>query len=218
VRRKQGTSPPTQLKPIDFVEHQKSLENILTVYPTLSILGVAVTDLQPTIHLAVLHTMYISKDSGFRAQGILNFPIILSVGTTLTSESKNFQLQAYTYSQTYRFCKDVMDITAFEKLDVTISLGEADFESMTPLFESFNDQERILPEGSADQLMKLLAHRLKELKLRCEKEKGEELKIRLREIIGRVGAKQCLSTEELSYLLDVAGLQKRIAIKMNKIL
>ena len=60
-----------------------------------------------------------------------------------------------------------MDVTAFEKLDVKISLGDADFESMTPLFEAFNDQERIVPSGSADHLMKTLSVRLKELKLRC---------------------------------------------------
>ena len=54
-------------------------------------------------------------------------------------------MQAYSFSQTYRFCKDVMDVTAFERLDVKISLGEADFESMTPLFEAFNDQDRIVP-------------------------------------------------------------------------
>ena len=73
-----------QIKPIDPAEHQKIVENILTVYPTLSILGVAVTDLAPTIHLAALHTMYIHKDSGFKAQGILNYPILLSVGTNIT--------------------------------------------------------------------------------------------------------------------------------------
>jgi hypothetical protein len=59
-------------------------------------------------------------------------------------------------------------------------LGEADFESMTPLFEAFNDNERIVPEGNADRLMRELAVRLKELKKSCEREKGEELKIRLR--------------------------------------
>lgn len=66
---------------------------------------------------------------------------------------------------------------------------------MTPLFEAFNDQERIVPEGSADHLMKVLSIRLKELKLRCEKEKGEELKKSLQEIISKIGAKQCLSTD-----------------------
>jgi len=54
--------------------------------------------------------------------------------------------------------------------------------------------------------------------LRCEKEKSEELKIKLREILSKVGIKQCLSTDELSFLLDVAGLHKRVAFKMNKIL
>jgi hypothetical protein len=33
-----------------------------------------------------------------------------------------------------------MDITAFERLEVTVSLGDADYESMTPLFEAVNDQ------------------------------------------------------------------------------
>lgn len=85
------------------------------------------TDLQPDINLAVLHTMYTNKDSGFKAQGILNYPIILSLNTNITPETKNFQMNAYSFSQTYRFCKEIMDVTAFEQLDVTISLGEADF-------------------------------------------------------------------------------------------
>jgi hypothetical protein len=38
---------------------------------------------------------------------------------------------------------------------------------MTPLFEAFNDQERVVPEGNAQELMRVLAIRLKELKLRC---------------------------------------------------
>lgn len=54
-----------------------------------------------------------------------------------------------------------MGVTSFEKLDVTISLGEADFLSMTPLFEAFNDQDKVVPQGSAKDLMKILAIRLK---------------------------------------------------------
>jgi len=54
-----------------------------------------------------------------------------------------------------------LDVTAFERLDVKVSLGEADFESMTPLFEAFNDQDRIVPDGSADHLIKTLSVRLK---------------------------------------------------------
>ncbi len=111
-----------------------------------------------------------------------------------------------------------MDVTAFEELQVSISLGEADFQSMVPLFEAFNDQEPVVPQGDAQTLMKVLGMRLKEMKLRCQKEEGEELKVHLREITSKIGAKQCLSTEELNYLLDLAGLQKRVAKKMNKIL
>lgn len=207
-----------KVKPLDFPEHTRSLENILTVYPSLQIIGVGVTDLTPDISLALLHTTYVNKESGFKAQGILNFPIILSLNTEITSKTKNFELQAYSFSQTYRFCKDIMDVTAFEELQVSISLGEADFQSMVPLFEAFNDQEPVVPTGDAGNLMKVLGMRLKELKLRCDKEEGEDLKVRLREITSKIGAKQCLSTEELNYLLDLAGLQKRVAKKMNKIL
>lgn len=64
--------------------------------------------------------------------------------------------------------------------------------------------------------MNVLAYRLKELKLHCEKDSGQTLKINLRDIINRIGAKKCISTEELSYLMDLTGLQKRIALKMNK--
>lgn len=85
----------------------------MTVYPSLQILGVAVTDLQPDINLAVLHTMYANKDSGFKSQGILNFPLILSIGTKFDKKSTNFDLTAYSFNQTYRFCKDLMDVTSF---------------------------------------------------------------------------------------------------------
>lgn len=129
-----------QVKTIDFVEHQRSLENIVSVFPNLQIIGVAVTDLVADRNLAILHTMYVNKESGFKAQGILSYPIILSVGTKFGPQAKNYSLDAYSFNQTYRHCKDVMDITAFERLEVNISLGDADFESMTPWFEAVNDQ------------------------------------------------------------------------------
>ena len=44
--------------------------------------------------LAVLHTMYVNKDSGFKAQGILNYPILLSVGTHFPPGCNNFALEA----------------------------------------------------------------------------------------------------------------------------
>lgn len=85
----------------------------MTVYPTFQILGVAVTDLQPDVNLAFLHTLYVNKESGFKPQGILNFPIILSVGSTIVPKSKNFNIEAYSFNQTYRFCKEILDVTAF---------------------------------------------------------------------------------------------------------
>lgn len=111
-------------------------------------LGVAVTDLTPA-NLAMLHTMYANKESGFKAQGILNYPVLLSVGTTFPPGCSNFVLRAYSFNPTYRFCKDLLDVTAFEQLSVQISLGEADFESMAPLFEALRDQEQVVPHADA---------------------------------------------------------------------
>jgi len=59
-------------------------------------------------------------------------------------------------------------------------LEDADFESVAPLFEALNDQDKVVPNGNAEDLMQVLALHLKELKLRCEKEEGELLKVKLR--------------------------------------
>lgn len=52
-----------------------------------------------------------------------------------------------------------------------------------------------MPKENAGELMSVLSLRLKELKLHCEKEEGQSLKVSLRDIISRIGAKQCISTE-----------------------
>ena len=132
----------------------------------------AVTDLSPSLNLAMLHTMYANKDSGFKAQGILTYPILLSVGTTFTPGCTNFALNAYSFNPTYRFCKDLFDVTAFEQLSVAVSLGEADFESMAPLFEALRDQEEVVPRSEAKNMMRLLGERIKDLKIACEGENG----------------------------------------------
>ena len=85
----------------------------MSVYPTLQVIGVAVTDLRPDINLAILHTMYVNKESGFKAQGILTYPIILSVGTELNEHSDSIPINAYCFNQNYKFCKEIMEITAF---------------------------------------------------------------------------------------------------------
>lgn len=71
----------------------------------MQILGVAVTDLEVDINLAKLHTLYSNKESGFKPQGILMYPLILSVGTRFDQISKNIDINAYTYNQSLRFIK-----------------------------------------------------------------------------------------------------------------
>lgn len=70
--------------------------------------------------------MYSNKESYFKPQGILSQPIILSIGTKISESSNNFEIQAYSLNKGYVFCKNLMNIIAFEKLEVTISLGDAD--------------------------------------------------------------------------------------------
>lgn len=85
--------------------------------------------------------MYSHKDSGFKAQGILNYPIILSISTTITKESNNIDIRAYTFNKTYNFFKSIIGVAGFEELEASISLGDSDIQSMTPLFSAANDQE-----------------------------------------------------------------------------
>lgn len=109
---------------IDFTDlpqaqnYARSLENLESVYPTLQVLGVAVTDLAVHKNLAKLHTVYSNKESKFKPQGILGYPIILSIGTQFSSTTKSLDIHAYTYNSTLRVLKDVMDVTSFEKLQV----------------------------------------------------------------------------------------------------
>lgn len=63
------------------------------------------TDLGVDKNLARLHTVYSNKESKFKAQGILTYPLILSVGTKFNSNSKNLEINAYTYNSTLRFIK-----------------------------------------------------------------------------------------------------------------
>jgi hypothetical protein len=109
----------SQIKVIDFADlpqaqaYARSLENLESVYPTLQVLGVAVTDLAVDKNLAKLHTVYSNKESRFKPQGILGYPIILSVGTKFSANTKNFDIHAYTYNSTLRIIKDIMDVTSF---------------------------------------------------------------------------------------------------------
>lgn len=94
------------------------MENITSVYPTLQVLGVAVTDLKADKNLAVLHTIYTNKNSGFKPQGILLYPIILSISTKINQASKNMEMSAYTFNQVFASFRQLMDVNAFEKLHV----------------------------------------------------------------------------------------------------
>ena len=73
----------------------------------------------------------------------------MSIGTSFPENCTNFAIEAYSFNSTYRFCKELLDVTAFEQLETKISLGEADFESMTPLFEAVHDQEKVVPTANA---------------------------------------------------------------------
>lgn len=206
----------TQIKKLDFAEHSKGLENVRLVYPNLQVLGVAVTDLAPTKDLAILHTMYANKESEFKAQGILTHPLIVSIGTRV-NEANSFSIDAYCFNQPYLFCKEFMGITSFEKLEATLSFGDADIESMAPLFEAMNDQEQFVAGDSVEQLIEKLVQNLKSLKVKCESKESEALRVEIRRLIDRLGEEHDYNVEELAYLLDYAALQRAIGNKINRV-
>lgn len=159
--------------------------------------------------------MYSNKESGFKAQGILINPIILSIGTQIKKDSKNYQIESYCLNQSFLFCKDLMGIAAFERLESTISLGDADIESMAPLFEAFNDHEEFVPRGGVEELLKALESILNEIKRNCSEENEEAEETKIKEIMDRFRGEHNLSIEELAYLMEYGSLQRRVASKIS---
>ncbi len=49
-------------------------------------------------------------------------------------------MHAYTFNKSYKYCKDIMNVVAFQEIETEISFGDADAQSMTPLFSAFNDE------------------------------------------------------------------------------
>lgn len=108
-------------------------------------------------------------------------------------------------------------MTSFEKLEVTMSFGDSDIQSMSPLFEALNDQEKFIPSDNvAEQVGKLVSN-LEQLKLSSESSKAEELRIQIKKSIDRLNVEHNFSIHELSFLLDYAGLLRIVGNKMNKL-
>jgi hypothetical protein len=124
---------------------------------------------------------------------------------------------AYSFNKAFMFCKDLMGVTSFEKLEVTISFGDSDIEAMSPLFEAMNDQEKFVPGEDMRELVQKFVGNLEQLKTTCESSNNEELRIKIKRIMDRVRADHEYNIEELSYLLDYAALQRVIGNKINKL-
>lgn len=65
--------------------------------------GAALTDIKVlSLEIPALHSIYVNKESGFKAQGVLTSPIVLSVGTDL--KGGDFRIEAYSFNPMYKFC------------------------------------------------------------------------------------------------------------------
>jgi hypothetical protein len=62
-----------------------------------------------------------------------------------------------------------------------------------------------------------LINNLEQLKITCESNNNEELRIKIKRIIDRLKVNHDFNIEELSYLLDYASLQRVIGNKINKL-
>jgi hypothetical protein len=67
------------------------------------------------------------------------------------------------------------------------------------------------------ELVEKLISNLEQLKATCETNNNEELRVKIKRIIDRLKVDHDYNIEELSYLLDYAGLQRVIGNKINKL-
>lgn len=132
-------------------------------------------------------------------------------------------------------------MTPFEKLDVEISFGsDANIETHTVLFEALNDnQERWVPqktvfapsddkvksdasgrqvEESQKAMIQSLQKNLLALKEKTDNNGYDKLNKKLKSIIDALNEAEDYSMQDLGYLLDLAGLYRKMALKINKFL
>ena len=111
----------------DYQEHAKRLDYLQTIYPHLEVIGGLLTDINMAeAEIPLLHMHYVNKDSGFKNRTLLPVPIIMSLSTKL--ENDNFKIEAYSFNQNYKFCSDLLGISAFEKWTVKLSFGSLSIE------------------------------------------------------------------------------------------
>lgn len=61
------------------------LKMVQQLYPSLEVVGSALTDINiNSLEIPILHSVYQMEGSGFKPQGILRFPIVMSIGTNLS--------------------------------------------------------------------------------------------------------------------------------------
>lgn len=126
--------------------------------------GAALTNIKvDSLEIPALHSIYINKESGFKAQGILTAPIVLSVGTDI--RGGDFRIEAYSFNPMYKFCHELMGVSAFEQWTVKISFGDAKVQELSPIYTALRDQEEFLPTGSLKELVQGLLANLKHIRL-----------------------------------------------------
>lgn len=126
--------------------------------------GAVLTNIKvDSLEIPALHSIYVNKESGFKAQGILTAPIVLSVGTSL--KSGDFRIEAYSFNPMYKFCHELMGVSAFEQWTVRISFGDAKVQQLSPIYTALRDQEEYLPTGNLRELVQGLLTNLKHIRL-----------------------------------------------------
>lgn len=88
---------------------------------------------------------------------------MLSIGTDL--KAGDFCIEAYSFNPMFKFCHELMGVSAFEKWNVKISFGEAKVQELSPVYTALRDQEEYLPTGNLKELVQGLLANLKHIRL-----------------------------------------------------
>lgn len=112
-----------------------------------------------------------------------------------------------------------MDVSSFQKLQVQISFGDSNIQGMIPLYQALNDNEqRWISENDQKLMIEGLKKNLLSLKEKTDNSGYDKLNKKLKKIIDSLSSSEQHTMEDLGYLLDLAGLYRKLSLKIAKFL
>lgn len=76
----------------------------------------------------------------------------------------DFKIEAYSFNSVFKFCHELMGISAFEQWIIKISFGETKVQEISPIYTALRDQEEYLPTGSLKEIIDSMVKNLKAIR------------------------------------------------------